>query len=192
MNLWWNCVRLCEQLLLWISGEQRVYPLVYVMCMCAHQAQGLCHTILKVVCSASLNNPFLNVAILIYSQVCEEDGWIGTVRFDILHGVPFVDTQLAGWDSALVVADPGQEQAAWVVVVAASHLASFVERLEGWPEGRQLKARRFFTWANVTGRNEKCRKEFGLIKSKSYVRVKIKRMDVWRMNKNMWELNNRA
>lgn len=122
----------------------------------------LCTTVWAVQCF-STESPSLNVAILLYSQVCEEDGWIGTVRFDILHGVPFVDTQLAGWDSALVVADPGQEQAAWVVVVAASHLASFVEWLQGWPEGRQLKARRFFTWANVTGRNEKCRKELGLM-----------------------------
>lgn len=71
---------------------------------------------------------------LLYSQVCEEDGRIGTVRLDILHGVPFVDTDLVGRDPALVVADPGQEQATWVVVVAASHLTSFVERLEGWPE----------------------------------------------------------
>lgn len=71
--------------------------------------------------------------VILYSQVCEENGWVGTVRLDVLHGVPLIDTELVGWDSALVVADPGQEQAAWVVVMATSHLASFVERLEGWP-----------------------------------------------------------
>lgn len=69
----------------------------------------------------------------VYSQVGEKDGWIGTVGLHILHGVPFVDTELTGRDPALVVADPGQEQAAWVVVMAASHLAGFVERLQGRP-----------------------------------------------------------
>lgn len=70
----------------------------------------------------------------VYSQVCEEDGRIGTVRLDVLHGVPLVDAGLVGGHPALVVADPGQEQAAWVVVVAAGHIARFVERLEGGPE----------------------------------------------------------
>lgn len=74
------------------------------------------------------------IHLLVYSQVCEENWWIGTVWLHILHGVPLVDTELVGWDPALVVADPGQKQAAWVVVMAASHLACFVERLEGWPE----------------------------------------------------------
>lgn len=70
----------------------------------------------------------------VYSQVCEEDGWIGTVRLHVLHGVPLVDTELVGCHPALVVADPGQKEAAWVVVMATSHLAGLVERLEGWPE----------------------------------------------------------
>lgn len=68
------------------------------------------------------------------SHVCEENRWVGTVRLDILHGIPFVDTELVRCDPALVVADPGQKQAARVVVMAASHLACFVEWLEGWPE----------------------------------------------------------
>ncbi|TNN36841.1 hypothetical protein EYF80_052993 [Liparis tanakae] len=63
--------------------------------------------------------------------VCEENGRIGAVRLDVLHGVPLVDADLVGRDAALVVADPGQEQAARVVVVAAGHVARFVERLEG-------------------------------------------------------------
>lgn len=74
------------------------------------------------------------IHLLLYSQVCEENWWVGTVRLHILHGVPLVDTELVGWDPALVVADPGQKQAAWVVVMAAGHLACFVEWLEGWPE----------------------------------------------------------
>lgn len=49
------------------------------------------------------------------------------MRLDILHGVPLIYTQLVGGDLALVVADPGQEEAAWVVVMAASHLAGFVQ-----------------------------------------------------------------
>lgn len=53
------------------------------------------------------------------------------MRLDVLHGVPLVDAELVGCDPALVVADPGQKQAARVVVMAASHLTRFVERLEG-------------------------------------------------------------
>ena len=71
------------------------------------------------------------VTLLLYSQVCEEDGRIGTVRLDILHGVPFIDAELVGGDPALVVADPGQKQAAWVVVMAASYLTGFVQGLQG-------------------------------------------------------------
>lgn len=77
--------------------------------------------------------------VTLYSQVCKENRWVGTVRLDVLHGVPLVDTGLVGWDSALVVADPGQEQAAWVVVMATSHFACFVERLKGWPEADNMK-----------------------------------------------------
>lgn len=68
---------------------------------------------------------------LVYSQVCEKHGRLGTVRLHILQGIPLVDAELVGRDPALVVADPGQKQAAWVVVVAAGHLARFVERLKG-------------------------------------------------------------
>lgn len=75
--------------------------------------------------------------LLFHSQVCEEDGGIGTIWLHILHGVPFVDAELAGGHSALVVADPSQEQAAWVVVMATSHLAGFVERLQGGPGDRE-------------------------------------------------------
>lgn len=70
----------------------------------------------------------------LYLQICEENRRVGTVWLDVLHGVPLVDTELVRCDPALVVADPGQKQAAWVVVMAASHLARFVEWLEGWPE----------------------------------------------------------
>lgn len=56
------------------------------------------------------------------------------MRLHVLQSVPLVDTELVGGDPALVVADPGQKQAAWVVVVAAGHLACFVERLKGRPE----------------------------------------------------------
>lgn len=72
--------------------------------------------------------------VILYSQVCEENGWVGTMWLDVLHGVPLIDTELVGWDSALVVADPGQEQAAWIVVMTTSHLTCFVERLKGRPE----------------------------------------------------------
>lgn len=68
---------------------------------------------------------------LLYSQVSEKHGGLGTVRLHVLQGVPLVDAELVGRDPALVVADPGQKQAAWVVVVAAGHLARFVQRLKG-------------------------------------------------------------
>lgn len=96
------------------------------------------HDIPSSVWTLDLPNVCVHIYVVIpflhYSQVCEENRWIGTVRLDVLHGVPLVDTELVGGDPALVVADPGQEQAAWVVVMTASHLARFVERLEGWPE----------------------------------------------------------
>lgn len=53
----------------------------------------------------------------------------------ILHGVPFVDARLVRGDPALIVANPGEEQAAWEVVVTASHLTCLMERLEGRPVG---------------------------------------------------------
>lgn len=54
---------------------------------------------------------------------------------DVLHGVPLVDARLVRGDPALVVADPGQEQTAGVVVVTAGHLTRLVERLQGRPGG---------------------------------------------------------
>lgn len=53
------------------------------------------------------------------------------MRLDVLHGIPLIDAELVGGDPALVVADPGQKQAARVVVMAASHLTGFVQRLQG-------------------------------------------------------------
>lgn len=68
-----------------------------------------------------------------YLHIREEHGRIGTVWLHILHGVPLIDAYLVGGDPALIVADPGEEQAAWEVVVTTSHLARFMEWLEGWP-----------------------------------------------------------
>lgn len=48
------------------------------------------------------------------------------MRLQVLHGVPLIDERLIGRDPALVVADPGEEQAAWEVVVTAGHLAGFM------------------------------------------------------------------
>lgn len=94
----------------------------------------------------------------VYSQVGEKDGWTGTVGLDILHSVPFVDTELTGWDPALVVADPGQEQAAWVVVMAASHLAGFVEWLQGRPGSHKETSFCYEShkWVNTQTFNLKC------------------------------------
>lgn len=89
------------------------------------------------------------VFLLLYSQVCEENWWIGAVWLDILHGVPLVHAELVGWDPALVVADPGQEQAAWVVIMAASHLACFVKRLQGWPDSGKNR-KKIHTWEVVS------------------------------------------
>lgn len=72
---------------------------------------------------------------VVYSHVGEEDGRVGAVGLDVLHGVPLVDADLVGGDLALVVADPGQEQTAGVVVVTAGHLTRLVERLQGRPGG---------------------------------------------------------
>lgn len=58
---------------------------------------------------------------------------------DVLHGVPLVDADLVRGDLALVVADPGQEQTAGVVVVTAGHLTRLVERLQGRPGGAQVE-----------------------------------------------------
>lgn len=73
----------------------------------------------------------------LHSQVSEEDWGVGAVRLHVLHGVPLVDADLVGGDAALVVADPGQEQGARVVVVAAGNLAGFVQRLQGRPEAHR-------------------------------------------------------
>lgn len=72
---------------------------------------------------------------LVHSHVSEEDGRVGAVGLDVLHGVPLVDADLVGGDLALVVADPGQEQTAGEVVMATSHLTRLVERLQGRPGG---------------------------------------------------------
>lgn len=70
---------------------------------------------------------------VVYSHVGEEDGRVGAVGLDVLHGVPLVDADLVGGDLALVVADPGQEQTAGEVVMATSHLTRLVERLQSRP-----------------------------------------------------------
>lgn len=70
-----------------------------------------------------------------HSHIREEHGRIGAVWLHVLHGVPLVDAYLVWGDPALIVADPGEEQAAWEVVVTTSHLASLMEWLEGRPAG---------------------------------------------------------
>lgn len=45
---------------------------------------------------------------------------------DILHGIPLVDRRLVGVDMALIVTDPREEEAPWVVIVAPCYLASFM------------------------------------------------------------------
>lgn len=45
----------------------------------------------------------------------------------ILHGVPLIDAHLVRGDPALIVADPGEEQTTWVVVVTTGHLACFMK-----------------------------------------------------------------
>lgn len=77
-----------------------------------------------------------------YSQLAEAERGPGVVRLHVLQGVPLVDAQLARGDAAAVVADPGQEGAAGVVVVAASYLARLVKRLEGRPDTPQVKGQR--------------------------------------------------
>ena len=67
-------------------------------------------------------------------HVGEEDRGVGAVGEDVLHGIPLVDAELIGGEATLVVADPGQEQAAWVVVVTAGHVAGLVERLQRRPD----------------------------------------------------------
>ena len=49
------------------------------------------------------------------------------MRHQILHGVPLIDADLVGGDPALIVADPGEEQAAREVVMTTSHVTRFVE-----------------------------------------------------------------
>lgn len=78
-----------------------------------------------------------------YSQLAEAERGLGVVRLHVLQGVPLVDAQLAGGDAAAaVVAHPGQEGAAGVVVVAASYLARLVERLQGRPDAQEVKGQR--------------------------------------------------
>lgn len=62
-----------------------------------------------------------------YLHIREEQGRIGAVRLHVLHGVPLVDAYLVGGNPALIVADPGKEQAAWEVVVTAGHFTCFVQ-----------------------------------------------------------------
>lgn len=79
--------------------------------------------------------------LLFYSQIGEENRWIGTMWLDILHGVPFVDAELVGGDPALIIADPCQEQTARVIIVAAGDIACFVEWLKSRPDaGNKNKA----------------------------------------------------
>lgn len=77
----------------------------------------------------------------LHLHIGEEHRGIGTVRLHVLHGVPLIDERLVGGDPALIVADPGEEQAARVVVVTPSHLARFMERLEGRPASERRKGR---------------------------------------------------
>lgn len=55
------------------------------------------------------------------------------MRLQVLHGVPLVDQRLVGGDPALIVADPGEEQAAREVVVTPGHVAGFMEGLQRRP-----------------------------------------------------------
>lgn len=61
------------------------------------------------------------------------------MRLQVLHGVPLVNECLVGGDPALIVADPGEEQAAREVVVTAGHLAGFMEGLQRRPSMRRVK-----------------------------------------------------
>lgn len=87
-----------------------------------------------------------------YLHVREENWRVGTVWLHVLHGVPLVDAGLVGGDPALIVADPGEEQAAWKVVMTTGHLAGFMEWLEGWPVRKKTKKTK--TWLlNEMGKN---------------------------------------
>lgn len=61
------------------------------------------------------------------------------MRLQVLHGVPLVDERLVGGDPALIVADPGEKQAAREVVVTAGHLAGFMEGLQRRPLTERVK-----------------------------------------------------
>lgn len=80
-----------------------------------------------------------------YLHVREENWRVGTVWLHVLHGVPLVDAGLVGGDPALIVADPGEEQAAWKVVMTTGHLAGFMEWLEGWPVRKKTKKKKNMT-----------------------------------------------
>lgn len=63
------------------------------------------------------------------------------MRLQVLHGVPLVDERLVRGDPALIVADPGEEQAAREVVVTAGHFAGFMEGLQCRPLTERVKPR---------------------------------------------------
>lgn len=62
------------------------------------------------------------------------------MRLQVLHGIPLVDEGLVGGDPALIVADPGEEQAAREVVVTPGHLAGFMEGLQRRPLTSTVKS----------------------------------------------------
>lgn len=39
-----------------------------------------------------------------------------------MHSIPLIDRGLVGVDVALIVTDPREEEAPWVVIVASGHL----------------------------------------------------------------------
>lgn len=44
----------------------------------------------------------------------------------VLHGIPLVDAVLLRGDMGLVVTNPRQKEASWVVIMAPGYLTSFV------------------------------------------------------------------
>lgn len=66
-------------------------------------------------------------------HICEEGGRVGPVGLDILHGIPLVDRRLVRVDVALIVTDPREEEAPWIVVVAPCHFTSLMQTLQSRP-----------------------------------------------------------
>lgn len=82
---------------------------------------------------------YAETAHRLYLHVREEGGRVGAVGLHILHGIPLVDGRLVGVDVALIVADPGEEEAPGIVVVASGHLTGLVQTLQSRP-ARETRA----------------------------------------------------